>query len=80
VRIVRGTVTPAPTLTAQTAAASTFRIAWPTAAASFKLQSATSLTGTWSDVTTPIVLDGTDNVITEPVGTGNKFYRLIQTP
>ncbi len=79
VRIVRGTVTPAPKLTAQTAAASTFRIAWPTAATSFKLQSASSLTGTWTDVTTPIVLDGTDNVITEAIGTGNKFYRLIKT-
>jgi hypothetical protein len=79
VRIVRGVVTPAPKLAAQTAAAGTFRIAWPTAATTFKLQSAASLTGTWTDVTTPIVLEGTDNVVTEAVGTGNKFYRLIQT-
>jgi len=79
VRILRGTVTPAPKLTAQTAAAGTFRIAWPTAATGFKLQSAASLSGAWTDVTTTIVLDGTDSVVTEAVGTGNKFYRLIQT-
>jgi hypothetical protein len=79
VRIVRGVVTPAPKLTAQPAAANTFRIAWPSAATTFKLQSAASLPGTWTDVTTPIVVEGTDNVVTEAVGTGNKFYRLIQT-
>jgi hypothetical protein len=79
VRIVRGVLTPAPKLSAQAPAAGTFRIAWPTVATNFILQSTASLPGNWTDVTTPIVLDGTDNVVTEAVGTGNKFYRLIQT-
>jgi hypothetical protein len=44
------------------------------------LQSTSNLPGTWTDVSTPIVQEGNENVITEAVGTGNMFYRLIQTP
>ena len=59
----------------------TFRIVWPAAATQFKLQATTTLPANWTDVTTPIVVEGNDNVVTESIGTtGNKFYRLIGTP
>ncbi|PYK01826.1 MAG: hypothetical protein DME23_03235 [Verrucomicrobia bacterium] len=81
VRIVPGVIVPAPKLTPQVAAGNTIRIAWPTAATQFKLQTTASLPGNWTDVTTQIVVEGNDNVVTESVGTtGNKFYRLIGTP
>jgi hypothetical protein len=80
VRIVPGVVVASPRLNAQVPTGNTFRIAWPADATKFKLQASSSLTGNWSDVTTPIVLDGTESVVTEAIGSGNKFYRLIETP
>jgi len=35
-----------------------------------------NLPGGWTAVNLPIVINGTDNVVTDTVGSGNKFYRL----
>jgi len=80
VRIVPGVVVASPRLNAQVATGNTFRIAWPADAAKFKLQSTSSLSANWSDVTSSIVVEGTENVVTEAIGSGNRFYRLIETP
>jgi len=80
VRIVPGIASALPRLNAQVAAGNTFRIAWPADATKFKLQATSSLSGNWSDVTTAIVVEGAQNVVTELIGSGNKFYRLIETP
>lgn len=52
------------------------RIAWPAAATEFRLQSATAVTGTYTDDSSTIIVEGTENmVIVAPQGAA-KFFRL----
>jgi len=50
-------------------------ISWPTNVVGFQLQSVGSLTDSWADDNRSIVVSGTNNTVTETIGT-NKFYRL----
>ena len=80
VRIVPGVASAPPRLNAHLATGNSFQIAWPVGATQFKLQATSDLTANWSDVTTQIVVEGAQNVVTEQIDSGNRFYRLIQTP
>ena len=51
------------------------KISWPKTATGFVLQSASVLTGSWANVSTSSVDDGTNLTVTETVS-GAKFYRL----
>jgi uncharacterized repeat protein (TIGR01451 family) len=65
------------TLTA-TLVRSTLQLSWPTSATGMILESTLSVsaTSTWTPVTaTPVVVNGS-NVVTQPIGPGNTFYRL----
>jgi hypothetical protein len=65
-----------PPVGAQLSTGNTIRFSWPTSASGFGLQSTANLPGGWTDVTLPISIDGTDNVVTDTIGGGNKYYRL----
>jgi hypothetical protein len=57
----------------------TMRILWPAAATGFKLQSAATLPGTWTDSSHPVVVENDMNVVTVPTtNAALRFYRLIQ--
>jgi hypothetical protein len=75
VRIVRGRVAEAPRLTIS-AASGNVRIAWPSSASTFALQSTDALPAGWSPVTTAPSVEGNDNVITVSSASGRKYYRL----
>lgn len=54
-------------------------VSWPVAApGNYKLQSSTSLTGAWTDVNTPVVVNGPQNTVTVPVNGQQVFFRLKQ--
>jgi hypothetical protein len=76
IAMVPGGVVSGPPLGAQVANGNTVRISWPTSATSYVLQSTANLPGGWTTVSLPIVIVGTDNVVTDTIGSGNKFYRL----
>jgi hypothetical protein len=76
IAIVPGGVVSGPPLRAQVATGNTVRISWPTSATAYVLQSTANLPGGWTTVSLPIVIEGTDNVVTDTIGSGNKFYRL----
>src|SRR5439155_20335292 len=76
VAITPGGVVSGPPVRAQLATGNTVRFSWPTSATGFVLQSTASLPGGWTDVNLPVVIVGTENVVTDTIGTGNKFYRL----
>jgi hypothetical protein len=76
VAIIPGGVVSGPPLRAQLSTGNTVRISWPTSATGFVLQSTANLPGGWTDVNLPIVIEGADNVVTDTIGSGNKFYRL----
>ena len=76
VAITPGGVVSGPPVRAQLSTGNTIRFSWPTSAANFVLQSTVNLPGGWTAVNLPIVIIGTDNVVTDTVGSGNKFYRL----
>jgi hypothetical protein len=76
VSIVPGGVVAGPPLGARLTSSTTVRISWPTSATGFVLQSTANLPGGWTNVNLPIVIEGTDNVVTDTVGGGHKFYRL----
>ena len=76
VAITPGGVVSGPPVRAQLSTGNTIRFSWPTSATNFVLQSTVNLPGGWTAVNLPIVINGTDNVVTDTVGSGNKFYRL----
>jgi hypothetical protein len=55
-------------------------ISWPTSATGYSLASASSLGGStaWSPDGTTVVVAGAQNTVTEPIGSGAKFYRLTK--
>ena len=54
-------------------------VSWPAAApGNYKLQSSSSLTGVWTDVNTPVVLNGAQNTVTVPVNGQQTYFRLKQ--
>ena len=67
----------APTLKAVVVAAGV-QLRWPADAAGFRLQSAGGLGGQWRDVTDPVIVDGTDNVVTVAASGGAAFFRLTE--
>lgn len=80
VKLVEGGVAPVvgPALGAQRAGADQVRIVWPVTVIGFRLQSAPQVGGPWTDDTTPASQQGGQNVVTETIGSGNKFYRLAK--
>ena len=76
VAIIPGGVVSGPPLRAQLSTGNTIRFSWPTSATNFVLQSTANLPGGWINVTLPIFMSGTDNVVTDTIGSGNKYYRL----
>jgi hypothetical protein len=54
-------------------------LSWPAAALDFVLESSDSLSpANWTTVTESIVVDGTRNTVTLPIGSASQFYRLKQ--
>jgi len=53
------------------------RISWSTAFAGETLQWAPSPAGPWSNVNLPVVIEGTEYVVYDPLGTEPRYYRLI---
>jgi hypothetical protein len=51
-------------------------VSWPTNAGAFVLQSAGSLTSSWTNDSSPVVVSGTDNTVTESASESRKVYRL----
>ena len=80
VAIVPGGVVTGPPLRGRIATGNTFRISWPNSATGFALQSSASLPGGWTDVGLPAVDDGTDDIVTDTIGNGTRFYRLRKGP
>ena len=67
-----------PSLTLRQTTSSTVTASWPSPSTGFVLQQNTSGLGSvnWSNVTGSILDDGTNNVITQPIGT-SRFFRLV---
>ena len=80
VAIVPGGVVTGPPLRARIATGNAFRISWPNSVTGFALQSTASLPGGWTDVGLPAVDDGTDDIVTDTIGNGTRFYRLRKGP
>jgi hypothetical protein len=54
-------------------------VSWPVAApGSYKLQSSSSLTGVWTNVNAPVVVNGAQNTVTVPVNGQQLYFRLKQ--
>jgi autotransporter-associated beta strand protein len=73
--IVTVVAAPTPPLLTITLSSPDVIISWPTNAVGYQLQAVGALTETWSNDNTTIVVSGTNNTVTETIGT-NKFYRL----
>ncbi|MGA9452810.1 MAG: S8 family serine peptidase [Verrucomicrobiia bacterium] len=54
-------------------------ISWPAEPTSFQLQSATSLNPpvSWTSITNAVTITNNQNVVSLPVGSGNRFFRLV---
>jgi hypothetical protein len=67
-----------PSLTIRKTSTNTVAITWPSPSTGFVLQQNTNGldSGSWINVTDPILDDGTNNLMTQPVGT-NRFFRLV---
>ncbi len=67
-----------PTLTIQQVSGSQVRLAWPTSALGWMLETSTSLLpGSWTDSTATITVEGEENAVYEPIS-GKRFYRLYK--
>jgi hypothetical protein len=67
-----------PSLTLRQTNSSTVAVSWPSPSPGFVLQQNTDGlgSGNWSNVADSIVDDGTNKMITQPMGT-NRFFRLV---
>ena len=64
-------------LSAEPGANNTILVSWPVSATGYTLQTAETLTGSWSAATQSVVVQGTQNVVTIPTSSGSvHFYRL----
>lgn len=52
------------------------RIFWPKPSTSFFLDQSLTVTGVWSQVSSPFTTNATDISVTVPSPAGNRFYRL----
>ena len=54
-------------------------VSWPAEPTSFQLQSATSLNPpvSWTSITNAVTITNNQNVVSLPVGSGNRFFRLV---
>jgi hypothetical protein len=67
-----------PTLTIQQVPGSQVRLAWPTSALGWTLETSTSLLpGSWTDSASTIIVEGAENAVYEPIS-GKRFYRLYK--
>lgn len=76
VRIVKGRVVQAPRLRIAAGGTGEVQIRWPSDSA-FVLQSTSALPGGWTAVSTTPTLDGSDNLVIEPITGARKYYRLV---
>ena len=55
-------------------------ISWPASASGWVLRQSSTLdpSAAWTDVGSPVVVNGEDNTVTQAVASGNRFYRLNQ--
>jgi hypothetical protein len=67
-----------PSLSLRRATSSTMAVSWPSASTGFVLQQNTDGlgSGNWSNVTDSVLDDGTNHVMTQPIGT-SRFFRLV---
>ena len=67
-----------PVLRIAVAAPSSVVISWPVPRPGWVLQQSSTLgpSASWTDVVAPVVVNGSDNSVTQPVASGNRFYRL----
>jgi hypothetical protein len=71
------TYLPEPLLTA-TSSGTNVLVTWPSAVGGYSLQEAPSLTSpTWTTVSRPYALSGSDNQVTVPATNGTLFFRLM---
>ncbi len=68
---------PSPTLAVSRSGAGV-RIAWPSSAGGFVLQSSAALPGGWADDTAPVITEGANNVVIVNAGGVSRLYRLIR--
>ncbi len=52
------------------------RVFWPKPSTGFVLDQSLSVTGVWSQVSSPFTTNATDISVTVPLPVGNRFYRL----
>jgi hypothetical protein len=69
---------PRPNLASRNAAASGLRIAWPVASFGYRLQTAASPTGAWSDAGLTVTVEGTERAAYAPVAARAQFFRLVR--
>lgn len=78
VRISYAAPSQMPTLTIQQVPGSQVRLAWPTSALGWTLETSTSLLpGSWTDSASTITVEGAENAVYEPIS-GKRFYRLYK--
>lgn len=71
-----GTPGPAPSLSASRTATGAIRLAWPSSASGYVLQSSTAVNSGWANEPGPVLVEGTSNVVIVGASTGQKFFRL----
>ncbi|HYG21539.1 MAG TPA: IPT/TIG domain-containing protein [Verrucomicrobiae bacterium] len=76
--VTHTTIFVVPVVTADFSSANQIRIAWPSVLNNFVLQSASDISNSneWATVQTEPEFIGDQKVVTEPIGSGSKFYRL----
>jgi hypothetical protein len=71
-----------PALAVRLGTTNALRLSWPTAFPGYTLQSKLGLFGSWSNVTFPpatgVLTIGNEFVVTDPLGSVPKYYRLIK--
>lgn len=71
-----GTVEVRPRLNGVTAPNGTLKISWPASVTEFSLYSSASANGTYTPVTTPVVVEGENNTVTVQTTGAAQFYQL----
>jgi hypothetical protein len=67
-----------PKLANRNAGASGLRIAWPVASFGYRLQTAASPTGAWSDAGLVVTVEGIERAAYAPVTARAQFFRLVK--
>jgi hypothetical protein len=76
VRLVAGEVGPPVALEISMLPGDIVRLAWPSAATGYNLESAPALSGTWTAVSAQPVVEGNQWVVQLPLDTAPRFFRL----